>query len=456
MLLGPVFTRELITAPRRPRFYWSRTVYVAGLAILVATAWGLFTGAQHVRTVGDTARFGAAIFQILAVLQLTVAMFFSALLAASAVAQEKDRRTLVLLLLTHLTNSELVLGKLLASVLSVILMVAAAFPFFMLISLFGGVSFDQILRVFAVTLAAVLAAGSLGSTIALWREKTFLTLALTTLVLFFWLALWGISRRRRRHQRLERFNGLANRRHLQPVPCRDRSRSPLVARRRSFPLFRSPAYAFLITATAIALILNVLAILRVRVWNPSREAQPRLEDEPTSLAIDPANPAAPRSVHAAAGATRPVWDNPVLWREICTWAYGRRILLVWIAYAIVFCVAAAVIHRTLGELAQVRSDSLTAADLRWRISMTLAPLFVLGLVLVNALAVNSITNERDLAPSISCSSPTSHPKNSSSASFWASSASPPGSSRRRFCFASISGRAAVSRSRTSATSPSAC
>ncbi len=422
----------------------------------MATAWGLYTGAQHVRTVGDTARFGAAIFQILAVLQLTVAMFFSALLAASSVAQEKDRRTLVLLLLTHLTNSELVVGKLLASVLSVILMVAAAFPFFMLISLFGGVSFDQILRVFAVTFAAVLAAGSLGSTIALWREKTFLTLALTTLVLFFWLALWGIVGAGVVTSGWRGLTAWQTAAIFSPFHAVIEAARPLLPDERSFPFLRSPAYAFLITAAATALILNVLAILRVRVWNPSREARPRLEDEPTSLAVDPANPAAPRSVHAAAGATRPVWDNPVLWREICTWAYGRRILLVWIAYAIVFCVAAAVIHRTLGELAQVRSDSLTAADLRWRISMTLAPCsFLVSCSSTRWRSTRSPTSATS-APSISCSSPMSRRRNSSSASSSASSASPPGSSCRRFCFASTYGGAAVSRSRTCSISPLAC
>ena len=35
-----------------------------------------------------------------------------------------------------------------------------------------------------------LAAGSLGSTIALWREKTFQTLALTAMALVPWLLLW--------------------------------------------------------------------------------------------------------------------------------------------------------------------------------------------------------------------------------------------------------------------------
>ena len=57
-------------------------------------------------------RFGAALFQFLAPLQLVLAVFFAAIATASAVAHEKDRRTLVLLLLTNLSNTELVLGKL--------------------------------------------------------------------------------------------------------------------------------------------------------------------------------------------------------------------------------------------------------------------------------------------------------------------------------------------------------
>src|SRR5436305_322727 len=143
---------------------------------------------QVIRNTSDMARFGAMLFQILAPLQLALGVFFSALLAASGVTQEKDRHTLVLLLLTNLTNSEVVLGKLLASMLNVLVLLAASLPLFMLCALFGGVSFEQIGRVFAVTLATSLAAGSLGSTIALWREKTFQTLALTVLGLVFWLA----------------------------------------------------------------------------------------------------------------------------------------------------------------------------------------------------------------------------------------------------------------------------
>ena len=173
MILGPVFNREVVIAPRRAGIYVGRAAYVSALLVLMSTAWLVLTGTQLVRDVGDLARFGTVLFQILAPLQAAVAMFFSAMLSASAVAQEKDRRTLVLLLLTHLSNSELVLGKLLASLLQMLVMLTAALPVFMLAALWGGVSFGQIARVFAVTLASVVACGSLGSTLALWREKTF-------------------------------------------------------------------------------------------------------------------------------------------------------------------------------------------------------------------------------------------------------------------------------------------
>ena len=56
------------------------------LLVLMCTAWLVLTGTQLVYDSGDLARFGMSLFQLLAPLQLAVAVFFSALLAASAVA----------------------------------------------------------------------------------------------------------------------------------------------------------------------------------------------------------------------------------------------------------------------------------------------------------------------------------------------------------------------------------
>jgi len=132
VLIGPVFTRELTIAPRRARLYVARALYVLALLTLTGTAWLILTGTQMIRDVGDMAQFGAVLFQLLAPLQLALAVFFAALLATSGAAQEKDHRTMVLLLLTNLSNSELVLGRLLASLLNVLVLLVAAFPLFML------------------------------------------------------------------------------------------------------------------------------------------------------------------------------------------------------------------------------------------------------------------------------------------------------------------------------------
>jgi hypothetical protein len=393
LFIGPVFTREIVTVPRRARLYISRAAYVSALLVLMSTAWLLLAGTQIVRNLSDMARFGAMLFQILAPLQLALAVFFSALLAASGVAQEKDGRTLVLLLLTRLTNSELTLGKLLASLLNVLVLLAASLPLFMLSALFGGVSFEQIARVFAVTLATAIAAGSLGSTLALWREKTFQTLALTVLALVFWLAAGealasgalGLT-----------WAGVSTQvwaAGFSPWQAVLEATRPLVEAQNLLPYVGNAVNVFVLFAVALSVVLNATAILLVRVWNPSREIRASttgMEEPETIWGLTEeaaARKAVARSVHSAGGKTRHPWDNPILWREIATWAYGRRVLAIRVAYlALAGLAAVALDSRLRGD----QSPGVASA------ALVLVPLFVLSLVLVNAQAVTALTTERDV------------------------------------------------------------
>lgn len=377
LLIGPVFTRELVITPRRTRVYVARTAYVLAMLTVVCTAWLVLTGTQLIRDVGDMARFGASLFQILAPIQLALAVFFSALLAASAVAQEKDRQTLMLLLLTNLRNSELVVGGLLASLLSILVLLAAALPLFMLIALFGGIEFAQIGRVFAVTLGSMLISGSLGSTLALWREKTFQALAMTVLILVVWLGFGEIMAAGRWG---EQWWGIA---------CRDWAvaispwQAILAASRphlRADPsgLWTNPVHVYVLVAAAVTVILNGASTAMIRVWNGSREA-------PRSDAAEAAA-GAKANVHSAGGQTRHVWDNPVLWREMRTWAYGRKILIIRLVYLALFGVSAFYLGQVVHQADIVSRSAASAA---------LIPLFLLSLVLVNAQAVTSLTSERD-------------------------------------------------------------
>ena len=91
--------------------------------------------------------------------------------------------------MTDLRDSEIVLGKILGSLLPIGLLLATTLPLLMLLLPLGGVSVQQVIQAVLVAAAASLAAGSLGGLVALWRDRTFQALALTVLLVVFYLCL---------------------------------------------------------------------------------------------------------------------------------------------------------------------------------------------------------------------------------------------------------------------------
>ena len=117
MFAGPIIAREVLTAPRPLRYYLWRASFACFLFILLWTAWQSVMGWQDVRELGVMARFGGILYVMFAMLQLTLMLFFAPLFTAAAVSYEKDRRTFTLLLMTDLSDLEIVLGKLVAGLL---------------------------------------------------------------------------------------------------------------------------------------------------------------------------------------------------------------------------------------------------------------------------------------------------------------------------------------------------
>jgi ABC-type Na+ efflux pump permease subunit len=373
-MLGPIFAREWLTLARRSRHYLLRTIYFGGLWILLITLWQAAVGWEHRATNSDLARFGLVAFQLLAFVQLALLVFFAALAAASAVAQEKDRRTFVLLLLTDLSNPEIVLGKQLGSLLQIGIFLIGALPILAILGLLGGTAPAQIIDAFLVLATTALAAGALGTLIALWRDKTFQALALTVLCLVLYLVVV---------QALGLLPALVGWPDAATVAEVQTWLHPFLAMAQVMDPPTSiagltPAQGYAIAMLIGTALLNGLAIAMLRVWNPSGEPiiQPDAEAEE-----DPEKRKA--AVHAAPGKVRDVWANPVLWREMATRAYGRRPLLVKLAYLIV--------------VGLVGYYALFLMPPRpWAAAFGLVPICIVSLLLISAQAVTAITSERDL------------------------------------------------------------
>lgn len=362
MLAGPLFSREALTAPRQLRHFLLRSGYVAGLFVLMYTAGQVTFGWQPVRTVGATARFGEFVFQVFSIVQLTLVIAFSLLAAAGSVAQEKDRRTLVLLLMTDLRDRELVFGKLLASLLSVFTLIAVSVPVFFIVHMLGGITITQILWVEAVCLLAGLAAGSWGTLIAYWREKTFQTLALSALGAVLFLGVVEL---------LAALSGYGQIASLNPYRTLAAILNPLAL---EADILRRTVTVSLAALAGLSIVLTVITTTMVRKWNPSRSVFLQADDD--------------RQEAASRAKTRTVWDSPLIWREIRTLAYGRKVIVIKLAYLVIAAAAAYL----------VADAPATGAAVLGMISVrgfAFVALALLGLMLINAQAVTSITSERD-------------------------------------------------------------
>jgi hypothetical protein len=441
LFAGPIIAREVLTSPRPLRFYVARASYAGLLFILMWTAWQSLIGWQEVRDVGLIARFGGILFSFFVLVQLTLMLFFAPLAAATAVAQEKDRRTFVLLLITDLRDVEIVLGKLLASLLQIGTLLATGAPVLFLCLLLGGVSAEQVAEVLGVTAAAGLVGGSLGLIVALWRDRTFQSLALTVLLVV--LALAGVEALAVALPQAELLGvplatALNPYRAVVAVIRADSTQIGLLGR---------PSLAFVLLALTTTLMLIAVAVVQLRVWNPGR-AEPREQREgeeesevietlvevaeettvPAALAVasataggdgivrspgarevgtglhssgSPADGIAdgeegattglhvPRRTHRrvtkAPGRYRSPWPAwPILWRELRTRAYGTKPLIIKGAYIMAFILAVAFFYAN----PDIESDP-------WRAGKALIPLAILSLILINAQGVTALTSERD-------------------------------------------------------------
>jgi len=365
VLTGPIFRREAVTAPRSFRHFLIRSGSVLALFVLMYTAEKAVLGFGGAGGLGASARFGALLFQLFALVELTLAIFFGLLFAAGTVSQEKDRGTLLLLLMTDLRNTELVFGKLAAGLLSVATVLVTSIPAFFVLRLLGGVEAGQIGAAIALCAAAAMAAGSWGTLVAYWREKTFQTLAIGVIgvvaflgVVELLVALLGPG------SPAGRVVGL-----LDPY----RAMVPVL---NPFAETAGVAFGAVPALLALAAAVNAVTLLRLRIWNPPRHVHA------VAKAIERET-----SVERTAKRSRQVWDKPVLWREIRTRAYGRKVAVIKAAY---FALAAAAVWMVV----RVGADEPIVGAITPG-GIAFVALAFMSLILVNAQSVTSLTGERD-------------------------------------------------------------
>jgi ABC-type transport system involved in multi-copper enzyme maturation permease subunit len=190
--LGPVFISECLTNSRRWQTYVLRSFAVAALLVAMATR----AGPGVVVSARDAGREYAWLvqtyFSAIIGVELALVMLAAPAATAGAICLDRARGTLAHVLVTDLSDAEIVLGKLTARLLPVLGLVGCSWPVLAISTLLGGIDPMALTLAFAVILAVALLGCTMALALSVWARRPH---EVVLVVYSFWLIvflLWPI------------------------------------------------------------------------------------------------------------------------------------------------------------------------------------------------------------------------------------------------------------------------
>jgi ABC-type Na+ efflux pump permease subunit len=176
----PLLTKELTERAARPRTYWLRI----GAALLLYGGFWFNNDETLKRGALDTSSVlgaGEEMFLVtVAFLFICIAAFVPAMLCG-VITHEKERDSLVLLLLTRMRPSQIVLQKYLGGLIPALTILFLAMPLVAVAYAYGGVTATDLIAAFVILVLAIFQIGA----IALWASCRFRTTVAAFLATYF-------------------------------------------------------------------------------------------------------------------------------------------------------------------------------------------------------------------------------------------------------------------------------
>jgi ABC-type transport system involved in multi-copper enzyme maturation permease subunit len=187
LLENTVLQRELLVNLRMGRAFALLAAYVGLLGLVVYLAWP--SGVQlDLTTRPEDSR---ALVNLFFLGQYVLASLMAPSFAAGAITGEKERKTYEMLLASPMRPGAIVLGKLLASLAHVALLIFASLPIVMLCIPLGGVSTLEVLAAYLALILSVATFGMISLACSSYFQRTAASLVVSYLIILP-LAMLGV------------------------------------------------------------------------------------------------------------------------------------------------------------------------------------------------------------------------------------------------------------------------
>jgi ABC-type transport system involved in multi-copper enzyme maturation permease subunit len=143
-LANPLAGKELLARMRGPRTFVVATLLLLPLAAVAAGLYGMIASVPAGDTV-TSAPVGRLFFAAVTAVELGLICLLAPALTADLISGERERQTLDLLLVTPLSRRQIVVGKLVAALGSLLLLIVLALPIQALAVLIGGIGLEELL-----------------------------------------------------------------------------------------------------------------------------------------------------------------------------------------------------------------------------------------------------------------------------------------------------------------------
>lgn len=176
---NPVLQRELLTNLRANRAFVLMLVYQLALASVLLVA---YPSGQRVDLSSDSSA-ARQLVDFFFLGQYVLASLMAPTFAAGAISGEKERKTYEMLLASPLRPWAIVIGKMVASLTHLAVLIIASLPIIMLALPLGGVSVYEVLGAYLWLMISIWLFGSIGLACSCWFQRTASSLVVSYLMI---------------------------------------------------------------------------------------------------------------------------------------------------------------------------------------------------------------------------------------------------------------------------------